>query len=300
MGRRTDLATLLGPGGARGSLVGAAADAMAGAMAGAAPPPRTARPAPPAHPVTVPVGALAPNPGNPRAELRDLAGLADTLRERGVLQPLGVVPRDDFLAAHPEHREAVGAAAYVVLHGHRRLAAARLAGLTELPVHVRTDASRTDEDALIENVQRDDLTELEQARALQGLIGAYGYSQREVAARIGKTQGFVSQRLALLKLSGELRDALAAGRLTVEDARRLARLPREAQTMPAPRTGGAAPRSAARSAAPSSAPDRQEPAAPATVITLDTRSTPEALADTLRRHLSPTTLDRLAALLGAG
>ncbi|MET9510266.1 ParB/RepB/Spo0J family partition protein [Streptomyces flavidovirens] len=264
MGRRTDLATLL--------------------TAGDAPVPRAGRDT---YPLTVPVTDLAENPDNPRHELRDLDGLAETLRERGVLQALGVVSRGAFLAAHPQHEAAVGDAPYVVLHGHRRLAAARLAGLGEVPVLVREDASRTDEDALIENVQRDDLTELEQAQAIQGLITSYGYSQRQVAARIGKTQGFVSQRLSLMRLREDLQEALADGRVSVEDARRIARLPRDEQQLPGSTPEAPAPVPKAR---------RRDYG----VITLDSRSTPEELVEVLRRNLAPAALEKVAELLNRG
>ncbi|MEU6394176.1 ParB/RepB/Spo0J family partition protein [Streptomyces sp. NPDC046939] len=271
MGRRTDLSSLLGP------------------TAPGDPAPEAAGPRPLTVPVTVAVSDLAENPDNPRHELRDLDGLAETVRERGVLQALGVVPAAVFVAAHPHHAEAVGTAPYVVLHGHRRLAAAKMAGLDEVPVLVRADASRSDEDALIENVQRDDLTELEQAQAIQGLISAYGYSQRQVAARIGKTQGFVSQRLSLMKLREDLQEALADGRVSVEDARRIARLPHEEQRLPGPY---------------GELPAASVPAARAErrgrdygVITIDSRGTPQDVVDSLRRHLAPATLDRVVELL---
>ncbi|MFI0238340.1 ParB/RepB/Spo0J family partition protein [Streptomyces sp. NPDC016845] len=267
MGRRTDLSSLLG----------------------ATAPENPAPQAPGTRPLTVPVSDLAENPDNPRHELRDLDGLAETVRERGVLQALGVVPAAVFVAAYPHHEKAVGAAPYVVLHGHRRLAAAKMAGLDEVPVLVRADASRSDEDALIENVQRDDLTELEQAQAIQGLITAYGYSQRQVAARIGKTQGFVSQRLSLMKLREDLQEALADGRVSVEDARRIARLPREEQRLPGEY---------------GELPTASVPAARAErrgrdygVITIDSRGTPQDVVDSLRRHLAPATLDRIVQLL---
>ncbi|MFF1393026.1 ParB/RepB/Spo0J family partition protein [Streptomyces sp. NPDC058287] len=272
MGRRTDLSSLLSS--------GAAAPAPATATAGEGTQP-VARDT--AHPVTVALADLAENPDNPRHELRDLDGLAETVRERGVLQALGVVPRAVFLTAHPHHEEAVGRAPYVVLHGHRRLAAARMAGLDEVPVLVREDASRTDEDALIENVQRDDLTELEQAQAIQGLIKSYGYSQRQVAARIGRTQGFVSQRLSLMKLREDLQEALADGRVSVEDARRIARLPQEEQTLPGD-TGTPPP------TVPKARRDYG-------VIKIDSRGTPEEVVESLRRHLAPAALDRILELL---
>ncbi|MCX3062322.1 ParB/RepB/Spo0J family partition protein [Streptomyces beihaiensis] len=269
MGRRTDLSSLL------------------------APQPK-AGPARTTTPLTVPLDDLAENPDNPRHELRDLDGLAETVRERGVLQALGVVPAAVFLAAHPHHEAAVGAAPYVVLHGHRRLAAARMAGLGAVPVLVRDDATRSDEDALIENVQRDDLTELEQAQAIQGLITAYGYSQRQVAARIGKTQGFVSQRLSLMKLREDIQEALADGRVSVEDARRIARLPREEQALPGPYDAAPAVPGARKESR-----GRRGKSAHADygVIEIDSRARPEDVADALRRHLAPATLDRIVALL---
>lgn len=272
MGRRTDLSSLLGAAGA-----GNPAPEASGT------PTRTV-------PVTVPVADLAENPDNPRHELRDLDGLAETVRERGVLQALGVVPAAVFVATYPHHAEAVGGAPYVVLHGHRRLAAAKMAGLDEVPVLVRADASRSDEDALIENVQRDDLTELEQAQAIQGLITAYGYSQRQVAARIGKTQGFVSQRLSLMKLREDLQEALADGRVSVEDARRIARLPHEEQQLPG--QYGELP-------AASVPPARKERRGGRDygVIKIDSRGTPQDVVDSLRRHLAPATLDRVVQLL---
>ncbi|MGR8008417.1 ParB/RepB/Spo0J family partition protein [Streptomyces hypolithicus] len=295
MGRRIDLATLLtqdtqgtqgtqGPDSTKATVTATATTAAPAATSGSAPAPRTERDT---YQLTVPLSDLAENPDNPRRELRDLDGLAGTVRERGVLQALGVVSRSAFLAAHPQHEEAVGSAPYVVLHGHRRLAAAKLAGLHEVPVLVREDATRTDEDALIENVQRDDLTELEQAQAIQGLITSYGYSQRQVAARIGKTQGFVSQRLSLMKLREDLQEALADGRVSVEDARRIARLPHDQQQLPGSTEAALAPVPKAR---------RRDYG----VITLDSRGTPEELVEALRRNLSPAALERVAELLAGG
>ncbi|WP_338698559.1 ParB/RepB/Spo0J family partition protein [Streptomyces sp. Q6] len=269
MGRRTDLSSLLST----------TTDGQE-----TAPAPRAARDS---KPLTVRVADLTENPDNPRHELRDLDGLAETVRERGVLQALGVVPAAVFLAAHPHHEKAVGAAPYVVLHGHRRLAAAKMAGLDEVPVLVRQDATRSDEDALIENVQRDDLTELEQAQAIQGLITAYGYSQRQVAARIGKTQGFVSQRLSLMRLRDDLQEALADGRVSVEDARRIARLPRDEQSLPGETDTPTVP--SAR---------KEKRGRDYGVIRIDSRGTPEEVVEALRRHLAPATLDRVLELLG--
>ena len=147
---------------------------------------------------------------------------------------------------------------------------------------------KSDEDALIENVQRDDLTELEQAQAIQGLITSYGYSQRQVAARIGKTQGFISQRLSLMKLREDIQEALADGRVSIEDARRIARLPKDEQLLPG-EADAAATVPAAR---------KEKRARDYGVIKIDSRGTPDDVVEALRRHLAPATLDRIVELLG--
>ncbi|MBG0833250.1 ParB/RepB/Spo0J family partition protein [Planomonospora sp. ID67723] len=193
----------------------------------------TAEPAAPRWPDTVRLEDLADNPDNPRDSLRDLEGLADTIRDEGLLQDLVVVPRDVWLAAYPHHAEAVGDRPYVIQHGHRRRHAAALAGLTEVPVKVRDSAESAEERTLIENFQRDDLTPLEEARALQRLMELREISLREACRKVGKSAGWGSQRLVLLKLIPELQQALVDGVLRVEDAREIGKLPPEEQAMPA-------------------------------------------------------------------
>ncbi|MFC6410929.1 ParB N-terminal domain-containing protein [Planobispora longispora] len=102
-GKRTSLAALM---------VGQPADAEA--------PAAPAAPAAPKWPETVRLEDLADNPDNPRESLRDLEGLADTIRDEGLLQDLVVVPRDTWLAVYPHHAEKVGDRPYVIQHGHRR------------------------------------------------------------------------------------------------------------------------------------------------------------------------------------
>ncbi|GAA3448093.1 ParB/RepB/Spo0J family partition protein [Planomonospora venezuelensis] len=194
--------------------------------------PVAAEPAPPRWPETVRLADLADNPDNPRDSLRDLEGLADTIRDEGVLQDLVVVPRAVWLAAYPHHSEAVGDRPYVIQHGHRRRHAAALAGLTEVPVKVRDSAESAEERTLIENFQRDDLTPLEEARALQRLMELREISLREACRKVGKSPGWGSQRMILLKLVPELQQALTDGLLKLEDAREIGKLPPEEQTMP--------------------------------------------------------------------
>ncbi|TDD55313.1 ParB/RepB/Spo0J family partition protein [Nonomuraea terrae] len=194
----------------------------------------------PQWPTAVKFSDMADNPDNPRETLRDLEGLAATIKERGILQDLVVVPRENWLKAHPEHDKpiedgGVGDKPFVILIGHRRRHAGELAGLEEGPVRVREDvASTSRQDALIENVQRDDLSPLEEAHAIRDLMEEEGLSQGKVAAVLGKTAAWVSQRLALLGLRPELQQALVRGELRIEDARKLGKLPHEEQVWPQP------------------------------------------------------------------
>lgn len=186
----------------------------------------------PKWPDTVKLKDLADNPDNPREELRDLDGLAVTIKERGILQRLVVVPRATWLTAHPHHTEKIGDAPFVILIGHRRRHAAELAGLDEVKVEVRESASGSRTDALIENIQRSDLDPLEEANGIRDLMAEEGLSQRGVAELLGKSQGWVSQRLVLLKLIPELQQAITNGTLKIEDAREIGKLPPQEQILP--------------------------------------------------------------------
>lgn len=178
---------------------------------------------------------MADNPDNPRSALRDLEGLAATIAKSGILQSLVLVPRESWLTAHPEHDKpiengGIGDKPFVILIGHRRRRAAEMAGLEEAPVRIREDMATTSRrNALIENVQRDDLAPLEEANAIRDLIQEEDISQREAAAILGKTQPWVSQRLALLGLIPVQQVELNEGRLRVEDARKLGKLLPELQ-----------------------------------------------------------------------
>ncbi|MFF1560973.1 ParB/RepB/Spo0J family partition protein [Streptomyces sp. NPDC058279] len=176
--------------------------------------------------------ALAHNPFNPREELKSVEDLADSLTSRGIIQPLSAVTRQAFLAAHPNHEEQIGQAAYVVVDGNRRLAAANLAGLDDVPVHVddslAQDADTLLETALIAAVQHENLDPLDEAKALQRLVEVHG-SQRAVARALGKSSPWVTQRIALLKLTPELQEAVEDRTLPVEIARNVGQLPAQQQ-----------------------------------------------------------------------
>ncbi|MFF4369409.1 ParB/RepB/Spo0J family partition protein [Streptomyces sp. NPDC001594] len=178
------------------------------------------------------VATLAHNPYNPREELTEVEELADSLAARGLIQPVTVVSRAAFLAAHPGHEPSIGDAAYVVVDGNRRLAAANTAGLDDIPAHLddtlAKDADTLLETALVAAVQHKDLEPVEQARALQRLVEKYG-SQRQVARALHKSSGWVTQRLALLNLTPDLQRAVEDRTLPVEVARRIGRLPQQQQ-----------------------------------------------------------------------
>lgn len=180
----------------------------------------------------VALDALAHNPFNPREELKSVEDLADSLTSKGIIQPLSAVTRQAFLTAHPDHEEQIGQAAYVVVDGNRRLAAANLAGLDDVPVHVddalAQDADTLLETALIAAVQHENLDPLDEAKALERLVEVHG-SQRAVARALGKSSPWVTQRLALLKLTPELQEAVEDRSLPVEIARNVGQLPAQQQ-----------------------------------------------------------------------
>lgn len=160
----------------------------------------------------LPVDAVTPNPGQPRREF-DPAGLeelAQSIARHGILQPLSV------------RRNGGG---YELISGERRLRAARMAGLGEVPcLVVNADAQESSLLALIENVQRRDLDFWEEARALQELLAATGLSQEALARQIGKSQSAVANKLRLLKLAPKAIQLLRDSGFTERHARALLRL----------------------------------------------------------------------------
>ncbi|MFE5537475.1 ParB/RepB/Spo0J family partition protein [Streptomyces sp. NPDC056492] len=274
-----------------------------------------------AAPSEVPIEALAHNPFNLREDLTELDELAQSLISRGQLQPLAVATRMAFMEAHPGQTDGLGRAPYVVIDGNRRLAAAQLAGLKTMHIHVNDalSASAADilESALIANVHRVDVAPMDQARALQELVDVHG-SQAQVAKRLGKTAAWVSQRLTLLNLTPALQEKVDTGELKVEPARRIGRLPQEQQeeaaedtlhspNPPRQRTHTPPPtvnavNAPARAPAPTrptvngvNAVNAPAPAA-APRITIATDS-PETIADSLTAHLTPDDLKAVTELL---
>ena len=160
----------------------------------------------------LPVAVIAPNPDQPRRHFsrEGLEELAASIKEHGVLQPLSV------------RRSTQG---YELISGERRLRAARIAGLREVPCLV---AQVGEEDsallALMENLQRRDLDCWEEAQAIARLISRYGLSQEEAARRLGRAQPTVANKLRLLRLPEDVRALLRENGLTERHARALLRL----------------------------------------------------------------------------
>lgn len=162
------------------------------------------------------INQITKNPYQPRRyfEPEAIRQLSESIRLYGVLNPLTV------------RRSSEG---YELIAGERRLRAARMAGLTEVPCIVMT-ASEEDSSAiaLVENLQRRDLDFFEEAAGYRQLIELYGLTQEEAAQRVGKTQSAVANKLRLLKLSAEVTQLIRDANLTERHARALLRLPDDA------------------------------------------------------------------------
>lgn len=165
-----------------------------------------------AAPTELPVRRVSLNPDNPRSTLGDLTDLAGSLKDHGQKQAITVMNRDAYIKANPDREEDLEAqTTHVVIDGSSRLAAAREAGLDVIKVMVSDDQGGTAEEllesALVANIHRQDLEELDEARALERLLAIHG-SQTALAKRLHRSQGWVSQRLALLNLTPELRERI--------------------------------------------------------------------------------------------
>lgn len=158
---------------------------------------------------------ISPNPRQPRASLDqdDLTELADSIRENGIIQPLIVT-------------QSSKEGNFLLIAGERRLRAARLAGLHSVPVIIREASEQEQlEIALVENIQRADLTPLEAAEAYRQLVEDFGLTHEEVAQRVGKNRVTVTNTLRLLNLPDTVKECLAGGRISEGHARALLSLP---------------------------------------------------------------------------
>lgn len=256
-------------------------------------------PADPGPARSAPLTELMANPHNPREDLGDLSGLASIADMQ--LQPAVVVTAAAYRSLYPEDDITTR---YVVVNGCRRLAAAHKYGRTDLDIVVN-DALARDRITLIsaaitENVDRQDFDVIEEARAVEALVAECGRADL-AGQRLHRTEGWVSQRRALLKLAPELQTALRRGELAIREARALARVPLEQQVA---RWRAALDRAQSDEKPPADTPTP----APSRYRILATALAkfdhqPHLLADALRDYLGEDGLDKLVALLqpvGAG
>lgn len=162
----------------------------------------------------LPLQKVEPNPDQPRRTFdeEELQALADSIAAHGILQPLAV--------------RASGGGFYQIIAGERRWRAARMAGLSEVPVVVLEADDRTVmELALVENLQRQDLNPMEEAEGYQRLMKEYGLTQEEAAARVGKSRPAVANALRLLLLPEEVRSLVEDGTISAGHARAILSLP---------------------------------------------------------------------------
>ncbi len=163
--------------------------------------------------VFLPVNAIRPNPSQPREIFREeaLSELAESIRRHGILQPLSV------------RRLGTG---YELIAGERRLRAGVLAGLTEVPcILMKMDERESGLTALVENLQRQDLDFIEEARGIQRLLDQWNMSQEQAARLLGKSQSVVANKLRLLRHEPNVLSAIRENDLSERHARALLKLP---------------------------------------------------------------------------
>ena len=171
--------------------------------------------------VFIPARSIRPNPAQPRKRFHSepLNELAESIRRHGILQPLSV-------------RRSGGG--YVLIAGERRLRAAQLAGLTEIPcIVMNMDEKESGMAAMIENLQRQDLDFVEEAMGISLLMSQWSMSQEQTARLLGKSQSAVANKLRLLRHSPAVLEAIREAGLTERHARALLKLTDEARTLEA-------------------------------------------------------------------
>jgi len=171
--------------------------------------------------VFLPAKSIRPNPAQPRKIFQEeaLDELADSIRQHGILQPLSV------------RRQGIG---YELISGERRLRAAQLAGVTDVPcIVMNMDARESGFAALVENLQRQDLDFIEEALGIRRLLQEHAMSQEQAARLLGKSQSAVANKLRLLRHSDAVLSAIRESGLTERHARALLKLRSEAETLTA-------------------------------------------------------------------
>lgn len=152
------------------------------------------------------IGLLAPNPNQPRTEIGDLTELAGSIASKGVLEPILVKP-------------IAGAGRWMIIAGERRWRAANIAGLTEVPcIELDIDEKDIAEIALIENLQRKDLTVWEEADGFAYLIQKFNYTHEEIAKKIGKSRSTVTESLSIASLPQDIRNKCLDAKINTKSA----------------------------------------------------------------------------------
>ena len=162
----------------------------------------------------LPVDMIDPNPGQPRRYFdgEALMSLSESIKLYGILQPLSVTYHKD-------------SGRYTLVAGERRLRAAKLLGMERVPaIIIDADPKRSEELAIIENIQREDLNIFEEARAIAALITKYGLTQEDAASKLSVSQSYVANKLRLLKLSGDEAEYILEAGLTERHARAVLRI----------------------------------------------------------------------------
>lgn len=168
--------------------------------------------------VTLNISELEPNRNQPRREFDEeaLNSLADSIKQHGLIQPILVRP--------------ILGGGYMIVAGERRYRACQIAGVTEIPVVIRDLTDReTMEIALIENLQRENLNPIEEAKGYRSLMDDYGLTQEQVSEAIGKSRPTIANSLRLLNLPDEVAKMLEAGKLSSGHARALLSFDNEAE-----------------------------------------------------------------------
>ncbi|MFI8343941.1 ParB/RepB/Spo0J family partition protein [Streptomyces sp. NPDC085639] len=189
---------------------------------------------PAAPPTTAYMNTIISNPDNPRAasdytdDDAEFRELKESMRAVGQLQPAAAISAEVFRRIKPEHAAAIGDAQWVVILGNRRFHAAKQLGWTKFEIRVRDrlgneDDDKVDEAVIIENIHRKNIPPYREAEFLQRMVERHG-SQEKVADRIGKSQMYVSNRLALLNLTPELRDVVDTKQLKVKTAEQISKI----------------------------------------------------------------------------
>ena len=153
----------------------------------------------------IPLSAIEPDPGQPRSMMGDLADLVVSIREKGVLEPILVRPRPGDPDGGPS------GALFRIISGERRYRAAQEAGLYEVPaIEMEVSDEEALEIALIENLQRKDLTPFEEAEGYRLLAESHGYTHEEIGEAVGKSRTVVTESLSLLQMPPQVRDTVQA------------------------------------------------------------------------------------------